>query len=618
MTDSSPDTAFFVSVAPPDSPLAGRLAELVAACGFTWLPADEALAEADNQRLWLLDRSVDPQATPPAGAPGAGTQATVILLAEQTDPSFFDTIPPAELDRRLPATLAILANQARLRHQVHQEEETVTILNEIGHALSAIPDRDALLHAVLFQTRRVVKADGGSLYLVRPDGRLHFGAAQNDTVDFEQVATSLPIDDHSLAGYVANRGVVQVIDDAYDVPGDAPYVFNTGFDQRSGYCTRTMLSVPMRDRQGRVIAVVSLINRKPHFGVPLTSFDQVERFTRRDVALVRSIAAQAAVALENHRLYEDIRRLFDGFVEAAVNGIEARDPATGGHSHRVAGLTVALAEEVNRSSAPAFTGLHFTQEEIVELHYAALLHDFGKVGVREEVLLKAEKLFPWELSAIEARLRQYAAQLLSRAAQGRIAPEQLEGELDQHKATMAALRQLNRPGARMEGPAAAHIQRAAQEWTLDDDAQPVILPRELERLAMLRGSLSTDEREEINAHVEHTYEFLKRIPWTPPLQGIPELAVAHHERIDGSGYPHGLKGDEIPSGARLMAVCDVFDAVTAGDRPYRGAMTVEKGLWILQMEARSGKLDADAVGLFIEQRIWEGITPGSRPAEDHS
>jgi HD-GYP domain-containing protein (c-di-GMP phosphodiesterase class II) len=603
----NPDIAVFVSLAPTGSALRASIAELVAASGLGMLEGDADAHHGAAPLFWILDRSADPEVPLPLLRGSPVSPADVILVAEAPDPSFFDSITPAEIEQRLPFALGNLARQSQLAHQVRQEEEAVTILNEIGHALSAIPERDALLHAVLFQTRRVVKADGGSLYLVTDDGQLYFGAAQNDTVDFELVANTIPIDDSSLAGYVASRGIVQVIDDAYELPPDAPYSFNTGFDQRSGYCTRTMLTVPMRDRQGRVIAVVSLINRKPQFGVPLTSFDDVEHFSRRDVALVRSIAAQAAVALENHRLYEDIRRLFDGFVEAAVTGIEARDPATGGHSHRVAALTVALARGVNASKAPTFAGVHFTHEDLTELHYAALLHDFGKVGVREEVLLKAEKLYPWELDVLEGRFRHYATQVRLSDPD----PSSSGPLLAEIRAAVGALRQLNRPGSRMEGPAAELIQRAATEWLLDDDGTPVVLPRDLERLSMMKGSLSDDEREEINAHVEHTQQFLQRIPWTPNLQGIPDLAVAHHERMDGSGYPRGISADEIPVGAKLMAICDVFDALTAGDRPYRSAMSIERGLWILQLEAKANKLCAASVQLFIDERIWAGITPGT-------
>ncbi len=601
----NPDISVYVTLAPADSALRDQVRQLVEAAGLCWVPWTPKVEALGAPLVWIVDRSTDPEAALPRLAGSPVSPADAVLVTPTSDPSFFDCVSPAELAQRLPYALGTLARQAQLSHQVRQEEEAVTILNEIGLALSAIPERDALLHAVLFQTRRVVKADGGSLYLVTDDGSLQFGAAQNDTVDFELVANTIPIDDRSLAGYVAAHGVVQVIDDAYVLPPDAPYGFNTEFDQRSGYCTRTMLTVPMRDRQGRVIAVVSLINRKPQFGVPLSSFDDVEQFSRRDVALVRSIAAQAAVALENHRLYEDIRRLFDGFVEAAVTGIEARDPATGGHSHRVAALTVALAEAANASKAPAFAGVHFTTEDLTELHYAALLHDFGKVGVREEVLLKAEKLFPWELDILESRFRHYATQVRYTEPD----PARLTERLDEIKATVAALRQLNRPGARVEGSNGALIERAASEWRLQDDGTPVVRARDLERLSMLKGSLSADEREEINAHVDHTRQFLERIPWTPNLQGITDLAVGHHERMDGSGYPLGLVDEQIPMGAKLMAICDVFDALTAGDRPYRSAMSVERGLWILQLEAKAGKLFPAGVQLFIDERVWAAVTP---------
>ena len=607
MPELNPDIAVFVAVAPEGAPLGERVRAIAEHQGLCWIPTAQAETAHATPLLWVLDRSEDPDALLHAGPAGAGRAAEAIALTRRPDPTFFDCVAPAELEQRLPAALAHLARTAQLRHQVRQEEEAVTILNEIGHALSAIPERDALLHAVLFQTRRVVKADGGSLYLVTEDGRLEFGAAQNDTVDFEVASTSLPIDDSSAAGYVARHGVVQVIDDAYRLPADTPYSFNTGFDARSGYCTRTMLTVPMRDRQGRIIAVVSLINRKQRFGVPLTSFDEVEPFGRRDLALVRSIAAQAAVALENHRLYEDIRRLFDGFVDAAMSGIEARDPATGGHSLRVARLTVALARAVSDSKLPAFFAVHFTPDQITALHYAALLHDFGKVGVREEVLLKAEKLFPWELEILEARLRLHASQVLARCARRGLGPEETGDALDEVKGALAALRRTNRPGARIEGSDTAILKRAS-EWLLDDDGSPVLRPQDMDRLAMSKGSLSAGERDEINAHVDHTRAFLERIPWTTRLQDVPALALSHHEREDGSGYPEGLRGEAIPRGAKIMAICDVFDALTAGDRPYRSAMSIERGLQILLLEARAGKLDPDLVQFFIDQRIWEHTT----------
>ncbi|MFH1463312.1 MAG: HD domain-containing phosphohydrolase [Pseudomonadota bacterium] len=606
----NPDITVHVTVLPPESPLADRVRQAAEGYGLCWADPGSLSSDRGAPRIWLLDRSADPQAALPRGPGGPDPAGEAILVAAEPDPDFFDSIAPDQVEQRLPYALVHLARQAQLRHQVRQEEEAVTILNEIGHALSAIPDRTALLHAVLFQTRRVVKADGGSLYLVRDDDHLVFGAAQNDTVDFEEVAASIPIDDSSLAGYVANHGVVQVIEDAYDLPPDAPYSFNTEFDRRCGYCTRTMLTVPMRDRQGRIIAVVSLINRKARFGVPMASFEEAEPFNRRDVALVRSIAAQAAVALENHRLYDDIRRLFDGFVDAAMSGIEVRDPATGGHSHRVAALTVALARAVNDSKLPAFAGQHFTPDDLIELHYAALLHDFGKVGVREEVLLKAEKLFPWELEEIEARLRLYSSQLRARQTFRALRPLIAARRLAEITAVVAAIHRLNRPGARLEG-ADAEAVRTAAGWRLEDDGSPVLRPRDLERLAMAKGSLSAGEREEINAHVEHTSQFLERIPWTSWLQNVPALALGHHERLDGSGYPRGLTAEQIPSGSKIMAICDVFDALTAGDRPYRSAMGLDRGLHILQLEARAGKLDPDMVQLFVERRVWEGITPTS-------
>ena len=223
----------------------------------------------------------------------------------------------------------------------------------------------------------------------------------------------------SIAGWVALRGLPLNIDDVRRLDPAVPYRPNLSFDEMTGYVTRSVLVVPLKDRNGRVIGALALINRKPVPGVALASFEKVLSFTDRHVALARSIAAQAAVALENHRLYQDIQALFQGFVEAAVTAIEARDSTTGGHSHRVAELTTLLAREVHDSDEPAFAAIQFSGQELTELHYASMLHDFGKVGVREEVLLKATKLYPWEIAEVEMRFRLAALQAVLEAEIGR-------------------------------------------------------------------------------------------------------------------------------------------------------------------------------------------------------
>jgi HD-GYP domain-containing protein (c-di-GMP phosphodiesterase class II) len=411
---------------------------------------------------------------------------------------------------------------------------------------------------------------------------------------------------------VASRAVPLNIPDVRHLARDVPYRPNFTFDEKTGYRTRSTLLVPMLDREGQVIGVLALINKKPVAGVPLASFERVLPFGERDVAIARSIAGQAAVALENHRLYADIERLFHGFVEAAVTAIEARDPSTGGHSHRVAALTTLLAREIAASDDAPFRDVRFTGQELTELHYAAMLHDFGKVGVREEVLLKASKLFPWELDQIEMRFRLAALQALLESVRRELAEHHLAERLATLDADLKHVRRINRPGPPVSSEDAARIQLIAQRWRLEDmGGEPVLKPRDVARLCIPRGSLDPEERLEIERHVEHTYRFLQVIPWTRELARVPELAYAHHEKLDGTGYPRRLADSAIPYGAKLMAIADIYDALTAGDRPYKDGMSPDKALRILRDEASRGKILSPAVELFAERRLWEQLQVAS-------
>jgi HD-GYP domain-containing protein (c-di-GMP phosphodiesterase class II) len=365
----------------------------------------------------------------------------------------------------------------------------------------------------------------------------------------------------------------------------------------------------MKDREGSVLGVLALVNRKTAPGVPLGSFDQATPFDDGHALLAGSIASQAAVAIENYRLYREIRNLFDGFVGAAVAAIEARDPSTGGHSHRVAALTTGLARAVNDVSEGPFRQARFTEKDLTELHYAAMLHDFGKVGVREEVLLKANKLYPWELSGIEARFRMAAMQVML---------EERQRDTHGHRLSLLErdvklVRELNRPGRVPTEGERSRLEHMVQEWHLHShlnyDAEQVIRSDDVSRLCIPYGSLDPEERLEIERHVEHTYDFLKAIPWTRDLERVPELAYCHHEKLDGSGYPRRLKRDDIPLGARLMTICDIFDALTAGDRPYKTGMSPSQALVILHEEASRGHVEPDAVLIFERRRVWESALP---------
>jgi HD-GYP domain-containing protein (c-di-GMP phosphodiesterase class II) len=414
--------------------------------------------------------------------------------------------------------------------------------------------------------------------------------------------------------------------DAYTPPPGSRVQINRWFDEQAGYRTMSMLVVPMRTPQGETLGALQLINCRPAFTGPLRSTAEVERHVRpydeRHVRLAGSLASQAAVALANHRLYESISELFEGFVKASVIAIESRDPTTSGHSFRVADLTVGLAEIVNRAGTGPYRDLRFSADELRELRYAALLHDFGKVGVREHVLVKSKKLYPGDLDRIRGRV-----ELLMRDLELGVTHRKLElalrrgqtyaeqaAKLDAElAATIAELNEaldvilaMNEPTVHSQDFAGQLLGIAARSWEDHHGRRRTLLtPDETRVLAITRGSLTDAERREIQQHVVHTVQFLAQIPWTREFKRIPEIAGSHHEKLDGSGYPVGASGESIPVQSRMMTIGDIYDALTATDRPYKKAIRVDQALDTLRAEQREGALDGGLLDLFIEARVFE-------------
>lgn len=594
-----------VALMPTDSPFAGLVAKVAAEFGGVMIRPDVVVSSENAVRLMIVDLT--------RVAMPARVAQRCIVISDASGLDAWEVIPPAELESRLSRSMGNLLVEL-LRGQVAAERETVQVLNALGRQLSAITDRTRLLDELLTHSRRVLRADGGSIYLVEDSPSevgsdeadrpriLRFAAGQNDTVPFFPSSPTLPVDVSSLVGFVTVTAAPLNIDDVRTLTDDVPYRPRETFDKTTGYETRSMLVVPMLDRDGRVIGVLLFVNHKAVADVSLSNFNGVTPFSARHVSLARSVASQAAVALENHRLYREIASLFEGFVKAAVTAIESRDKTTAGHSERVAQLTSLLAREVSDSQETPFGEVKFSSLALTELHYAALLHDFGKVGVREEVLLKAHRLYPWELAQIEQRFRIAAVNTHLEAIRANDASGMLPGRLAQLDRDLSVVQRLNRMD-RVGEPEAAAIQAVAGRWKLSE-TEPLLHPREVRRLCIPAGTLDAQERLEAEQHVEHTYQFLRAIPWTRELRNVATLAYSHHEKLNGSGYPRGLRGDEIPYGARIMTVADIFDALTASDRPYKGQMSPEKSIQILRAEASSGRVMTEVVELLAARRLW--------------
>jgi HD-GYP domain-containing protein (c-di-GMP phosphodiesterase class II) len=412
----------------------------------------------------------------------------------------------------------------------------------------------------------------------------------------------------------------------YSIPESLPFRFNPDRDQRMHYRTKSMLVVPMKNPQGEIIGVVQLINCKkdPDASVtPENARDLVIPYPESRRALVSSLASQAAVAIENNRLYENIQSLFEGFVKASVTAIESRDPTTSGHSFRVADLTVGFAEAVDRADDPHFRLINFTRSEMKEIRYASLLHDFGKVGVREEVLIKAKKLYPLQSELVRERFDfvRKAAQhehterklnyLLERGREEFMArTEQFEAEMsDKLKELDEFLKfvmQCNEPTVLPEGDFRRLTDLATMQFLdWDGTPRPLLNEDEVRLLSIPKGSLDDSERRQIESHVAHTFNFLSQIPWTKELRRIPEIARGHHEKLNGSGYPYKLAEPEIPVQTRMMTISDIFDALTASDRPYKRALPLEKALDILKTEAGHQLIDTRLFQLFVEGQLYK-------------
>ncbi len=508
-------------------------------------------------------------------------------------------------------------------------------LIEIARALTTEREIDKLLGLILEKARFVTAADAGSLYVVEGDEpelarrRLHFKLSQNDSLSFDSREFVMPINARSMAGYVALEKKTLNIADVYDMAGARALGFDRSFDEKVGYRSKSMLVTPLISSKGEVIGVLQLINRKRDQQLLLRSAADVEQnvlaFDERSEELVTTLAAQAGIALENAILYSEIREIFEGFVRASVDAIEARDPTTSGHSRRVAELTIGLALAVERGGRGPYAGLSWTREELRELEYASLLHDFGKIGVREHVLVKAKKLYPHSLALIRARFdyiarsieAELAARQLSalRRGAGVDELEQLSAELARRlaelDASLAVVEQANEPTVLAAGDF-QHIEALGRQvFTRRDGSVATLLDaEEVRALSVMRGSLTQEEYEEIRSHVVHTYRFLSQIPWGKSFSRVALIAGSHHERLNGTGYPNRLHAAEIPVQSKLMSISDIFDALTATDRPYKRAVPLEKALDILALEVKDGHVDGDLVQIFSEARVWESRSGG--------
>ncbi len=530
------------------------------------------------------------------------------------------------------------------------ERNTIEQLLAIGTALSDCLNLTELLDLILSKSREITCSDAGSVYLIdRSHGepKLLFRAAQNDSLPNMsfQLAT-IPLNPESLAGYVATTGESLNIPDAYAIGDNMPYKFDQHFDREFAYRTVSVLVLPMQNRDGETIGVLQLIDRKLKADLQITptnALSVTQPYSEWEQQIVRSLAAQAAISIERNHLLESIEELFAGFITASVQVIESRDPTTAGHSERVAKLSVRLSQEVNSIAAGVLANIHFSDRQLQEIRYAALLHDFGKISIPEAIVQKGKKLYPhqlaelshrfnllrrtWELASADRKvtyllnppidLQHQAGDNCRHCGYLQQLDRELTAKLDRLQSYWELLNQLNQPDVVRTPEFAEKLEtivtdlQALARYTyrdLDGILQPLLTPIEIEQLLIPRGTLTAAERLVVESHVSHTYDFLRKIPWTKHLQSVPNIAHAHHEKLDGSGYPQGLTATEIPVQSQIMTIADIYDALTASDRPYKPRLPVDRSLAILYQEADLGKLDLHLLELFEQRQVYSVLS----------
>jgi HD-GYP domain-containing protein (c-di-GMP phosphodiesterase class II) len=489
-------------------------------------------------------------------------------------------------------------------------------LNAIGAALSSERDINRLLESILNAARKITNADAGTLYLVDADKQvLTFEILHNDSLNIRMGGTSgNPIPFYPIAlyhdgkpnlamvvSYSVLRGETVNIPDAYIAAG-FDFSGTKNFDAKTGYRSRSFLSVPMLNHEHEIIGVLQLINALD------AATGQVRQFSGDDQQLLESLASQAAIALSNRRLIQQLEKLFESLINLINTAIDDKSPYTGGHCARVPALTMMLAEAANRAKSGALKDFNLTDKDRYELKIAGLLHDCGKITTPVHVVDKSTKLQTIfdRIHLIDTRF-----EVLKRDAEiARLKGEKSETDFSafirQLDEDREFLRLCNIGSEKMQDADVARVQQIAQyQWRNEQgDHSGFLSAEEVENLTIRAGTLTAAEREIINHHINVTIKMLEALPWPNHLKRVPEYAGGHHERMDGAGYPKGLTREQMPIQARVMGIADIFEALTAKDRPYKEGKTLTESLTILGKFKQNGHIDPDLFDVFIREKVY--------------
>ena len=457
---------------------------------------------------------------------------------------------------------------------------------QIGISLSVEKEPNKLYGQILTFLRKATSAEAGTLYLMNEEhDKIFFISSQNSRLGskvFEK--REIPFNKRSFVGYVCDKGETLNIPDAYSIPEDAPYTFNSDLDKRLNYKTVSIITVPMKTATGDIVGAVQLINKLDKDSsepVPFSDFDTI---------MLTSLSTLAAVSVENNNLLLETEKLLNNMIISSVKAIEQRDPITKGHSIRVSAYTMAILKRALEK--PEVASLYNIDKNTLKVaETASLLHDYGKVGVREKLLMKQHRFYPEELETMRWRIR-YAIVFMKEGSEEKAVAEELLSKLD----SLDIPRPHDEEEIRLIEKAADIIVNANGEKI------ELVTSEELSYLSIQKGTLTTEERSDMEKHVLYSYELLNSIDWPLSLKAVPNVAASHHEKLDGSGYPFHKKAEELGIIERAMAIADIYDALTAKDRPYKKAISPEIAVSILKKEVEDGKLDPVLFGVFASER----------------
>jgi len=501
-------------------------------------------------------------------------------------------------------------------------------LNQIGIALSSEKDTPHLLEMILIGAKEITNADGGTLYSVQENGTIKMEIVRTDSLNFAMGGTTgkpipfppIPLHDregngnkHMVVTYAVLHDCTVNIPDAYNAEG-FDFAGTRAFDNKTGYRSTSFLTVPMKNHEGDVIGVLQLLNAKD----PATG--QVIPFSEESQMLAESLASQAAIAITNRRLIDDLKNLLESLIQLIATAIDEKSPYTGGHCKRVPVLTMMLADAAHHDSSPAFRNFTMNEDQRYELSIAAWLHDCGKITTPEYVVDKATKLETiydrihtidtrFEILKRDAELEMVRKKLACHESGIPVDETALKEEYRNKIAALEAERLfLHRSNTGSEFMAEADQQRvheiAQHHFTFNGETRPLLDDNEVYNLTISKGTLTPEERDIINNHIVATIKMLESLPFPKHLSQVPEFAGGHHERMDGKGYPRGLGEHEMSLQARIMAIADIFEALTARDRPYKPAKSLSESLHILGLMKQEGHIDPDLFDLFIREKIY--------------